>query len=325
MNRRSKGFAISSALIATVAMIAAVPTGAAFPDRHRPILFERLVGPSFTSQIATVDPGGENIRRLTDFKAGAREGAWAPNGGRIVFGRQYRDGRPGTLFTMRPGGESLRRVSSGCRGQCLEDFEPAWSNDGREIVFDRAFGPIVNDTASRVDLMLVRRNGTDVSVLERFGNRTKRRLEPHNADFSPDDSMLAFTLLDVSSAAGDSAIFTYDLETGDLDRVTPWRLGAGNADWSRDGRRILFNSHYASQGSSNLYTISPEGSAMRRLTHSSGSRSAFAPTWSPSNHRVAFTVVSRNVPPHVVTMRVGGDDWHRVTTGSRPGVVLDWG
>jgi TolB protein len=304
-------------------MAIAVPSLGAGPSRdHRPILFERQIGP--TPQIATVDPAARDLRTLTQFKAGAREAQWAPNGGRIVFARQSR-GRPGTLFTMRRGGEKLKQVSHGCRGQCLEDFEPAWSNDGRTIVFDRAFGPVVNDTAAEIDLMLVDRNGSHVRVLKRFSGLNKRRLEPHGADFSPDDRHLAFALFDTSSQAGKSAIFTYSLATGEMDRVTPWRLNAGNPDWSADGRRILFNSNYLAGAPSDLYSSTPDGSGLRRLTNYPGNRSAFAPTWSPSNHRVAFTVASRGVPPHAVVMEADGEDRRRVTPASRPGVVLDWG
>jgi Tol biopolymer transport system component len=306
-------------------MIAVGPSGAASSRPQRPILFERLIGPNFTPQIATVDPAGRNIRKLTDFKAGAREGAWAPNGGRVVFERLFRDGRPGALFTMRPNGEKLRQVSSGCRGRCLEDFEPTWSNDGRQIVFDRAFGPVVDEIASEIDLMIMQRNGSQLRVIERFADLTKRRLEPHNADFSPDDSRLAFTLLDVASKNGRSAIFIYDFASGERDRLTPWRLNAGNADWSASGRRILFNSRYAAPGASDLYTIGADGSGLRRLTHAAPNRSAFAPTWSPSGRRIAFTIVSRRRPPHVAVMKVGGEDRHRVTSAARPGVVLDWG
>jgi TolB protein len=322
LSARLKSVAVCLSATAVAVGVTALPTGATASRDHRPILFERQIGPS--PQIATVDPRDRQLRTLTDFKAGAREAQWAPNGGRIVFAHQFR-GRPGTLFTMRAGGKRLRQVSHACRGQCLEDFEPAWSNDGRTIVFDRAFGPVVDDTAARIDLMLVDRNGTDVRVLKRFANRGKRRLEPHGADFSPDDRLLAFTLVDVSNPAYESAIFTYTLATGEIDRVTPWRLNAGNADWSADGRRILFNSNYLAAGPSDLYTIGPDGSALRRLTNYPGGRSAFAPTWSPSNRRLAFTVASRGVPPHAVVMKVGGDDKHRVTPASRPGVVLDWG
>jgi Tol biopolymer transport system component len=317
------GVALASIAIAAVG--GAGPTTATFDDSHRPILYERFVGPQFTSQIATVDPRGRDLRTLTHFKAGGHEAMWAPNGGRIVFARLYK-GRPGALFSMRAGGDDLRRLSRGCHPpKCLEDFEPAWSNDGRSIAFVRAFGPVVDDVASRIDLMMMRRNGTRIRIVEAFKNLTSKRraFEPHNPDFSPDDRKLALTLVDDNTRNFKSAIFTYTFASGEFDRVTPWRLNAGNADWSADGSRILFNSHFFVPKPSDLYTIAPDGSRLRRLTNYPGTRVAFAPTWSPSNRRIAFTVGGQGILPHAVVMNVGGEDTHRVTR--RRGIVLDWG
>jgi Tol biopolymer transport system component len=320
LRRRLFGCAVCAALVAAPAAATASPADRAFERGHRPILFN--IAGKTKEQVATVDPAGRRVRQLTHFTAGAGEAQWAPNGGRIVVER-FRRHKPGALYSMRPGGRQSRRLSSGCHGKCLEDFEPAWSNRGNLIAFNRAFGPVVNDTAAEIDLMLMRRNGSDVQVVKRFANLAgKRRLEPHNPDFSPDDSQLALTLLDVSSRSGNSAIFTYTFATGELERVTPWRLNAGNADWSASGR-ILFNSNYLAPGASDLYTIAPNGSGLRRLTSTPGKRSSFAPTWSPSNRRVAYTVAGPGVPPHLVVMSVGGEDKHRVT--SEVGIVLDWG
>lgn len=323
MRRRLISCAVGAALLVAPAAAAASPSNKAFERGHRPILFNFAVNADFKEQVATVGPAGREVRQLTHFHAGAGEAKWAPSGGRIVVERFSR-AKPGALYSMRPGGKQLRRLSSGCHGKCLEDFEPAWSNGGGLIAFNRAFGPVVNDTASEIDLMLMRRNGSDVQVIKRFEDLAgKRRLEPHNPDFSPDDSQLALTLLDVSSPAAKSAIFTYTFATGELDRVTPWRLNAGNADWSANGRSVLFNSNYAAAGASDLYTIAPDGSKLRRLTNIPGKRSAFSPTWSPSNRRLAFSVAGPGVPPHPVVMHIGGENRRRVT--SQPGIVLDWG
>ncbi len=322
MTRRLLASAIFAAFLAGLTATAASPSDKAFERGHRPILFN-IVGRN-GEQVATVNPAGQDVRRLTDFNAGTGEAQWAPAGGRIVVERFIR-GRPGALYSMGPGGERLRRLSSGCHGQCLEDFEPAWSNNGDLIAFNRAFGPVVNGTAREIDMMIMRRNGKNIEVLERFRFRNvagKRSLEPHSPDFSPDDSKLAITLVDVASPSLKSALFTYTFATGEFARVTPWRLSAGNADWSANGR-ILFNSNYFSPGTSDLYTIAPDGSGLRRVTNYPGNRSAFAPTWSPSNRRIAFSVAGPGVPPHPVVMNVGGDNKHRVT--SKIGIVLDWG
>lgn len=324
MKRRLGAVGLVSVLAAAVAVIAAVPATATFPGHNGRIVFERLVGPNFTSQVATVDPGGRNIRRLTDFKGGAGEPAWSPGGGRIVFGHHFRDGRPGALFSMRAGGEQLKRLSHGCRGQCLEDYEPSFSPDGTQIVFSRAFGPIVNDNASEIDIMVMRRNGTHIRTIKRF-RLNGRNLEPHSAVWSQDGERLALMMLDATSPAMKSAIFTLEFDTGDLDRVTPFHLNAGNPDWSPNGRRILFNSNFEGQAAANLFTVDPDGSRLRQLTANPRGRSFFEPAWSPTGRQIAFVAASTHIPPHIVKMRVGGQEKQRVTSAARPGVHPEWG
>jgi Tol biopolymer transport system component len=296
----------------------------AFERGHRLILFNLVVNGDFKEQIATVDPAGHGVDQITHFKAGTGEAQWAPSGGRIVVER-YRKGKTGLLYSMRPGGEQLRRLTRGCHGKCLEDFEPAWSNGGGLIAFNRAFGPVDDETgaAARLDLMVMHRNGSNARVLERFPYRpgARRSLESHNPDFSPDDSQLAVTLL--NSKNNESAIFTYTFATDEFDRVTPWRLNAGNADWSANGRRILFNSNYAAAGTSDVYMIGPDGSSLRRVVNYRGARSAFAPTWSPSNRRIAFTSAGPESAPHPLVQNVGGE--HRHPVSNEVGIVLDWG
>jgi TolB protein len=317
----------SGAIVASVcagAAPVAAPASATFSGHHGRIVFERLVGPNFTSQIGIVDPGGRNIRRLTDFNAGAGEPAWSPAGGRIVFSHHFKDGRPGALFSMRAGGENRKRLSHGCRGQCLEDYEPSYAPDGNQIVFSRAFGPIVNDNASEIDIMVMRRNGTQIRTIKRF-RLNGRNLEPHSAVWSPNGERLALMLLDATSPSKRSAIFTLELDTGDLDRVTQFHLNAGNPDWSPNGARILFNSNFEGQAAANLFTVDPDGSNLRQLTDNPRGRSFFEPTWSPTGRQIAFVAASTHVPPHIVKMHVGGQDKHRVTSAARPGVHPDWG
>jgi hypothetical protein len=55
MKRKLRAIRLGAVLAATVGAIAAVPA-AASPGHNGRIVFERLVGPNFTSQIATVDP-----------------------------------------------------------------------------------------------------------------------------------------------------------------------------------------------------------------------------------------------------------------------------
>jgi hypothetical protein len=50
--------------------------------------------------------------------------------------------------------------------------------------------------------------------------------------------------------------------------LTRWKLnGGGNPDWSPDGKRILFRTISSDELHGNIYTIRPDGSGLRQLTH----------------------------------------------------------
>jgi TolB protein len=314
-----------AAAVGAIVAVAAAPAAATFDGDNGRIVFQRSVGPNFTPQIATVQPDGRGVRRLTHVKAGAIEPDWSPDGHRIVFSRGFNDGRRRALFSMNGHGERMKRLTTGCEGPCLEDYEPAYSPDGEEIVFSRALGPIVDDNASRIDLMLVGADGDNERTLKEF-DLVDQDLEPHSAQWSPDDQYLALTMLRLSSKSPPpSAIFTLALASGELDRITPYRLNAGNPDWSPKGKRIVFNSHFEGQAAANVFTVGPDGSKLRRLTSNPPGRSFWDPVWSPAGNRIAFVAASRRAAPHIVTMSPGRGHRHALTSGPRPDDHPDWG
>ena len=116
--------------------------------------------------------------------------------------------------------------------------------------------------------MVVNRNGTHLrTLLHDTGNGKRRDIEAGGWSWSPDGTQLAGTFADLNSPKQASAIFTVDLDSLDTHRITPWRLNAGNPDYSPSGRRIVFNSAWEGQTHSSLYTISPNGTNLRRLNH----------------------------------------------------------
>jgi Tol biopolymer transport system component len=164
-----------------------------------------------------------------------------------------------------------------------EDRGGAWSPDGRWIAFSR---PGASGDGYR-DVLIATPDGLMARAVLPYASR---------ASWSPDGQRLV-----AERAVGDeNALFVTGLDGSGPVRLTS---GAGyEADWSsRD--RIVFDR------GSDLYSISPDGTGLRRLTRVREQFSAQTPSWSPDGRRLAFmrfTPPERERPPSVYTMRASG-------------------
>ena len=75
-------------------------------------------------------------------------------------------------------------------------------------------------------------------------------------------------------------------------------VGEGwQVDWSPDGLAILFTSHRDHPDNyTDIYVMSPDGSAVERLTHVRG----YTPAWSPDSSHIVFSA------PGLFVMRADG-------------------
>ncbi len=76
--------------------------------------------------------GGGPERPVTPARLEAWAPDWAPDGGRIVFSSNI-DRPNGAIYTVRPDGTGLRRLTS--PPWPLEDFDASYSPDGKKLVF----------------------------------------------------------------------------------------------------------------------------------------------------------------------------------------------
>jgi Tol biopolymer transport system component len=93
-----------------------------------------------------------------------------------------------------------------------------------------------------------------------------------------------------------TAVFIINADGKSDRRLTKPNLVAGEPDWSRDGKWIVFATHPLNQfqccEQSNLYRIHPDGSGLQQLTKFEGTDlRATQPRYTPDGKWIVFTSV----------------------------------
>ena len=235
---------------AAVAVAVAAPAHATYPGKNGPIAFQRFTGGQEDAEIFSMSPSGAaspsaHRRPRRDLQPRFLSERLAARVRAQV--RRRSDRKPDAIFTVKSSGGRAAKISSGCTGQCLGDAQPAWSPDGRQILFMRALGPVVHDDAAELDLMVMNRDGSGQRLIRRFG-RVVDGLEPGaegKAEFSPDGRTIALTLGKLGGRFGlaSSAVYVMNADGSDLRPITPAKLHGGNPDWSPNGKLLVFHSN----------------------------------------------------------------------------------
>jgi TolB protein len=214
------------------------------------------------------------------------------------------------IFSVdRPGGKA-RRLTSGGGG-----YNPDYSPDGREIVFERRFGGVRPDA-----IVVMGSDGSSPALVE-----TTCSADPCLGDnspaWSPDGNRLVF-----ERAFGP---IIKDEASGGLDLVTANADGSGeqlildvagnarephDAQWSPDGTRIavnMLNIKARPRNGSAIYVLNADGSDFHRITPLR--LNAGSPDWSPDGKRIVFnSSYEGQAAVEIYTVRRDGSGLKRV-------------
>ncbi|MCX6026587.1 MAG: protein kinase [Chloroflexi bacterium] len=234
------------------------------PDGQR-IVYEAESADAKKRDIFIINADGSGIQNLSNNPADDYYPAWNPRGDRIAF-VSNRTGGAAQIFFVRPDGSGLINISKLHRNQ-PEEWDPAWSSDGRY-------------------LYLVRKPNGPVRIW---------RWDPATPDVEPlTTTMFAgdyYESVPALSPRGDLMAYVRLVDGGrqicvsstDLDQKkpcdNPLTSLSGNIDpaWSPDGRMIVFSS--LRDGNEELYVMTVTGAGQRNIT-ASPSRDR-QPDWQP--------------------------------------------
>lgn len=205
---------------------------------------------------------------------------WSPDGSRIAFFNNY-----GDTFIANWDGSIVQQLG---RYGSVSNEQPAWSPSGDRIVVDKwdsstqqsdLWSISVTDAnlavnltntpgvsegypvwSPRGDLIAYSRGG--VWVMNADGtNQREIRASAGHPSWSPDGKRIVFYL----ASDGDSEIYTIDLDSGNLVKLTNNFEADYNPAWSPDGKSIAFSSSRA--GGLDIYVMNSDGSNPVNVTN----------------------------------------------------------
>jgi TolB protein len=216
-----------------------------YRERNRPLLFLSSRGRSMPGRL---------LAKLGDERPQYR-GVFDPEGRRIAL-VMSESGGASDIFTVRPDGSRLRRVTS---NRAIE-VSPSWSPDGEQLAF-------VSDRSGAPQIYLMSAGGGDERRLTFNGSYNTHPV------WSPDGEWIAYE----TRVDGQFDIWVIDPEgTVNVPLVTHPRSDE-SPSWAPNSRKLIFSS--TRRGRADLYAIDRDGSNLRRLTSGAGNNTS--PAWGP--------------------------------------------
>ncbi len=285
------------------------------PGENGRIAFRRYFNDAHSrGAIFTIRPDGTGVVQVTHRGRDVldTEPDWSPDGRWIAFARVARPEITGTgsLFKVRANGTHLTRLTLDPCSAC-PDEDPVWSPDGRWIAFTR-----INDRTGIESVFRMRADGSHVRQLIEKG------VQP---GWSPDGKSLVF---ERHQSGGRLAVFTARLDGTNEQRVSPWRLHAGDhPDWSPDGRWIVFHSNEERDGQRNVYLVHPNGNGFHRITNTftHGSSNWLSYSFSPDGTMITVGHNLAGQNADVWVMNLDGSGLRDVTNSLIWDSAPDWG
>lgn len=224
------------------------------------IAFIHRCGPTGTFEVSAISANGTGLRELLATGTDESGPNWSNDGRQLTLTSDEAGNRD--VFVMNADGSGLTNLTN----DAGTDAYPAFSPDGTQIVF-------ISDRNGNFDLYLMNADGTDVAQLTSnpADDGTGGGGWGGGPSWSPSGRLIAFE----SDRSGDLEIYTLNLISGEVRRITRHSGTDVNPAFSPDGSRLAFSSDRS--GDFDIYTIGTHGQDLIRVSNRPGDD--YQPDW----------------------------------------------
>jgi TolB protein len=297
------------------------------------IAFRRYLDDAQTrGAIFVMRTDGSGERKLTDPQGGATDDYpdWSPDGRLIAFQRCHPDS-PCSVWTVGADGGEAEQVRFQChlKGVC-DAADPTWTPDGDLIVTLREGRLRTLDGEPHPQLQqssLVRKDlatGKQRSITKLTGWKG----DLLSATVSPDDRTVVYQRVNTSRAtpAFGQALFAVEMSGRHERRIASWDLGGGDHAVFSPSGSVLFRS-YADDDSrqSDFWTVRPDGSDLRQLTHFEEGTLVLSASYSPDGEWIVHATDGVAGNADLYAMRADGTGNRPLTHTKQWDSAPDWG
>jgi TolB protein len=243
------------------------------------------------------DEQGKTRIKLVDATTSDGYPAVSPTGKHIAFYGKYDQYQTWSIHTADIDGSNLRRLTS---VKNVWDSAPAWSADGKTIVFAREYKSVGGDWQEEIWLMNA--DGTEQRQIKELAGRAPEFMQNGQLLFqskaspsqislanidgsnlihlthddsnnkspkiSPDGSQIAY----LSNRDGNQEVYMMNVDGSNQKRLTFNRVEEWDPAWSADGSKIFFSSQNV-YGFYDIYKVNKDGSSIEKILDS-GSQAA---------------------------------------------------
>ena len=216
------------------------------------------------------DEQGKTRIKVVDATVSDGYPAVSPSGKHVAFYGKYDQYKTWSIHTVDIDGNNMRRLT---HVKSVWDSAPAWSPDGKTIVFAREYKDVNGDRQEEIWLM--KADGTE--------QRQIKALEGRAAEFIQDGRLI------FQSKASPSQISIANIDGSNLIQLTNDDTDNMSPKISPDGLQIAYLSNR--DGNQEVYVMNNDGSNQKRLTRNRVEE--WDPAWSADGSKVFFS--SQNV------------------------------